>query len=384
MERKLASIQKIKEIRPIKDADSIELCIVNGWQCVAKKGVFKKNDLCIYMEIDSFLPIENKYDFLRSSSFKEIKKPDGSVIESGFRLRTIKLRGQISQGLVMPISDFSDIFFEKISETYKLIVNSETGKNISIGDDVTSLLNITKYDPPLPAQLAGQVKGNFPNFIKKTDQERIQNIFDELKLTDNDTEWEVSIKLDGTSCTYFIIDPDDLDKFDCKIDLDNPIEIEESNRFGYVGHCSRNLETKDSDSTPWKIGKPILDSLQAEYFGSFAIQGELIGSGIQKNNECLKTQEFYCFDIWDINEQCYMSKKSRDKICDSGTTLIVKQAPILGIHKLSEFDTIDDILAFADGPSLNPDSKREGLVFKSLDGKKSFKVISNKWLLKNG
>jgi RNA ligase (TIGR02306 family) len=349
MKRKLASVQRIKEIKPIPDADAIELCTVNSWQCVSKKGEFKEGDLCVYFEIDSYLPIEDKYEFLRGSSYKVMKMPDGLIIEEGFRLKTIRLRGQISQGLVLPLSLF------------------DLPEDIQYQDDVADILNVIKYDPPIPAHLSGQIKGIFPDFIHRTEQERIQNIFDELKETDNDTEWEVSIKLDGTSCTYFKCDPS---KWKCKTDdLSLP----------YYGHCSRNLETKEGNSTPWLVGKSIFNELKLnKTINNIAIQGELIGLKIQKNNEKLKNQEFYCFDIWDITKQEYMSKVNRDQICKN---LNIKQVPTLKSVKLSKFKTIDDILEFSDGSSLNPSSHREGLVFKSICGKKSFKVISNKYLL---
>jgi RNA ligase (TIGR02306 family) len=359
MKRKLASLQRIKEIRPIPDADAIEVCVVNGWQCVSKKGEFKEGDLCVYFEIDSYLPIEDKYEFLRGSSYKAMKMPNGLIIEEGFRLKTIRLRGQISQGLVLPLNLF------------------DLPADIQYQDDVTDILNVIKYDPPIPAHLSGQIKGDFPDFIKKTEQERIQNIFDKLKQTDDDTEWEVSIKLDGTSCTYFIIRPEDIDKFHPKIDYTDDQEVDYFKEYGYIGHCSRNLETKNTRITPWIVGKELLESMKNSN-SSFAIQGELIGSGIQKNNEKLKNQEFYCFDIWDINKQEYMSKVERDQICKN---LNIKQVPTLENVKLSKFKTIDDILEFSDGSSLNTSSRREGLVFKSVCGKKSFKVISNRYLL---
>lgn len=353
MERKLASVQIIKEIKSIEGADAIELAVVNGWQCVAKKDEFKENDYCVYFEIDSYLPIEPIFEFLRKSSYKAIKNPDGSIMEEGFRLKTMKMIGQISQGLVIPL----------------ILVGHKLPNDTQLGDDVTESLNVTKYDPPVPAQLAGLVKGNFPSFINKTEQERIQNIFDELKETDNDTEWEVSIKLDGTSCTYFTVDPNEYSVRD-----DNP-------REQYFGHCSRNLETKDTGTTPWLVAESFRDKMMNGDFRNFAVQGELMGPGIQKNQEKLKNPEFFCFDIFNIETQGYVSSEIRDYICEE---LGIKQVHVLDRkYKLSEFNTIEDLLEFADGPSMNLDTKREGLVFKSVDGTKSFKVISNKWLLKN-
>lgn len=149
MERKLASIRKITDIQPIPDADAIEVVVVGGWKVVTKKGEFSVGDLCVYCEIDSFLPILPQYEFLRKSSYKKL-----STGEEGFRLRTIKLRGQVSQGLVLPISVLPG------------------GRELFEGMDVTEVLSITKYEPPIPASLAGKVKGLFPSFLHKTDEER--------------------------------------------------------------------------------------------------------------------------------------------------------------------------------------------------------------------
>lgn len=152
MERKLATIQKIREIRPIEGADAIELAIINNWQVVVAKDVgHKVGDFVVYCEIDSFLPIREEFEFLRKSSFKKMG------VQEGFRLKTIKLRGQISQGLVLPIS---------------VLEGSDDAIVIEEGVDVSEVLGIVKYDPPIPAQLAGKVKGHFPSFIRKTDEER--------------------------------------------------------------------------------------------------------------------------------------------------------------------------------------------------------------------
>ena len=220
MERKLASIRKVREIKPIEGADAIELAIVDGWQCVAKKGKFKVNDLCVYFEIDSFLPIKDEFEFLRKSSYKKMGEAEG------FRLKTIKLRGELSQGLIIPISNFNEDI-QKMEE----------------GTDLTDILEVQKYEQPIPAQLAGQVRGLFPSYIRKTDQERIQNLFYKINEKYKDVDFEVTLKLDGTSCTYYVVNP-----------LIHNTKLEEPADF-YFGHCSRNLDTKEGDSTPWVIAR---------------------------------------------------------------------------------------------------------------------------------
>lgn len=153
MERKLASIRIIKDIRPIEGADNIELATVDGWNVVVAKNVgHKVGDYVIYCEVDSFLPIREEFEFLRKSSYKKMGEREG------FRLRTAKLRGQISQGLILPLNVLMKMgpFMFEFDE----------------GVDVTEVLGIVKYEPPIPAELAGKVKGGFPSFIPKTDEER--------------------------------------------------------------------------------------------------------------------------------------------------------------------------------------------------------------------
>jgi RNA ligase (TIGR02306 family) len=178
MERKLASIQVIEDLQPIPDADLIEVATVKGWKLVVKKGEYKIGDKAIYCEIDSFLPIKEQYEFLRKSSFKRM----GDI--EGFRLRTIKLRGQVSQGLLLPIAN-----------------SIAVKESLEIGQDVSESLGIIKFEPPIPAELSGVMKGSFPNFIPKTDEERIQNLTD---VYDNfkKSMFYVTEKLDGSSATY--------------------------------------------------------------------------------------------------------------------------------------------------------------------------------------
>ena len=164
MERKLATIETVKELKPIPDADLIELAIVRGWQCVVKKGEFKPGDKGVYFEVDSFLPLDDKYEFLKKTSYKQMRE------EYGYRLKTCKFRGQISQGLFLPLKQFDEL---------KDMV-------FDIGDDVTKELNIKLYEPPIPAHLAGEVKGAFPTFLRKSDQERIQNLLHYFEKYKND------------------------------------------------------------------------------------------------------------------------------------------------------------------------------------------------------
>ena len=339
MDRKLASIRKISDIQPIEGADMIELVIVDGWKVVVAKNVgHKVGDLVIYCEIDSFLPIREEFEFLRKSSYK--KMVDGT---EGFRLRTIKLRGQVSQGLILPIS-----------------VLNPTDTNIYVepfeGLDVTEMLEIVKYEPPIPAELAGKVKGLFPSFLRKTDEERIQNLTSEYEGWKNsDKRFYVTEKLDGSSATFYFKD-------------------------GVFGVCSRNLELLETEgNTFWKVARELkLEEWLGTHETNYSIQGELIGEGIQGNPYKIKGQTVRFFNAFNIDTQEYLGLGEFDSLISS---MGLNSVPILD----TEFtlpDTIDELLKYADSKSvLNSDFDREGVVIRSVDRKISFKVISNKFLL---
>lgn len=343
MTRKLARIAEITDIKPIEGADAIECAVVeNGWNVVVKKGEYQKGDVAIYCEVDSWIPHELA-PFL--SKGHEPREYNGV---KGERLRTVKLRGQISQGLLLP----KTILDEK--GLWPLAGNP-------IGHDLTKQLDIQKYEPPIPAEIAGQVEGMFPSFIPKTDQERCQNLYDEIFTEHYNEAYEVTIKLDGTSCTIYYKD-------------------------GKIGVCGRNWELKETEgNTLWKCAREqgIIEGLE-KLGRNLAIQGEVIGEGIQGNQEKIKGQKFYIFDIYDIDAGRYLNAHERYPVVDELCAKI-DHVPILnlGMHLYYDFKTIEDLLSYADGPSMNPQAKREGLVFKSLDSDFTFKAISNKWLLKN-
>ena len=342
MERKLATIRKITNITPIEGADKIELVTVGGWKVVAAKDVnHKVGDLVVYCEIDSFLPIKEEFEFLRKSSYK--KMSDGT---EGFRLKTIKLRGQVSQGLILPIKELSIFQFASSS-------------NLSEGDDVTDILGITKYEPPIPAELAGKVKGGFPHFIPKTDEERVQNLskeYDEWKLQSKH-KFYVTEKLDGSSATYYIKD-------------------------GVFGVCSRNLELLETEgNTFWKVARELdLENKMKSLNMNISLQGELIGEGIQGNPYKIKGQTVRFFTGFDIDN---FKRISFPQLVVMLMKLNLQYVPVLN----NEFgfvlpDTIEGMLEYAENKSqLNEDTEREGVVVRSMDGTISFKAISNKFLL---
>ena len=340
--RKLATIRKIDALRPIPDADAIECAVIGGWTAVVKKGEFKEGDLAVYCEIDSWIP-HALAPFL--SKGKEPRMFDGIV---GERLRTMKLRGQLSQGLLLPLSMLT-------------MVESE----LSEGLDVSFPLGIVKYEAPIPAQLAGEVKGMFPGWIQKTDQERVQNLKEEFDYWLREQHaWEVTEKLDGSSMTVYL-------------------------RDGEFGVCSRNLELKPSESNSlWKVA--IRNELELKLRcanRNLALQGELIGEGIQGNPYKQKGQEFFLFDIYDIDASKYLTPAERNAFVEEHD---IKHVPVLAfgaeLWDTLGINSIDGILKFAEGKSVMGmiGCEREGLVFKSKAMQCSFKAISNKFLLKSG
>jgi len=330
MERKLASIRKITDIQPIPNADAIEVVSVGGWKVVIKKGEFNIGDTCVYCEIDSFLPIQPQYEFLRKTSYK--KMANG---EEGFRLKTIKLRGQVSQGLVLPISVLPQ-------------------ENFNEGDDVTEILNITKYEPPIPAELSGKVKGLFPSFIIKTDEERVQNLASTYPF-DKNLRFYFTEKLDGSPATFYMKD-------------------------GEFGVCSRNLELLETqENTFWKVARNMNIEEKLKSVGkNICIQGELIGEGIQGNPYKMKGQTVKFFNAFDIDEY---RRLTLDEFISLMEKLSLETAPILE-KNVSLPETIDELLLMSEGSSsLNSNTEREGLVIRSHNMSISFKVISNKFLL---
>lgn len=334
MQRKLASIRKITDIQPIPYADAIEVVVVGGWKVVTKKGEFNVGDLCVYCEIDSFLPILPQYEFLRKSSYKKL-----STGEEGFRLRTIKLRGQVSQGLVLPLSVLS-------------------GGELFDGMDVTEVLSITKYEPPIPASLEGKVKGLFPSFLHKTDEERVQNLADEFgifHLFQPNKTYYVTEKLDGSSATFYF-------------------------RNGEFGVCSRNLELLETpDNTFWKVARDLkIEEKLGTLDDNICLQGELIGEGIQGNPYKIKGQTVRFFNAYNIDTKTYLSLYELKNLMKE---LDLKMVPIL-TEDFKFSSTIDELLKYAEEKSqLNPEFDREGVVIRSHDRTISFKVISNKFLL---
>lgn len=336
IDRKLATVQRIIDISPIPGADSIEVATVKGWKVVVKKDEFQVNDLVVYLEIDSWVPTEIAPFLSKGNEPKEYKGVKGE------RLRTIKLRKQISQGLILPISVLD------VSDT--LILEE--------GWDVSERLGIIKWEQEIPAQLRGLIKGNFPSFIPKTDQERIQNLGKELeewKLQDH--TWEVTEKLEGSSFTAYF----------------------NNNEFGV---CSRNLDLKcDENNAFWVIAiKKDLENKLRQLGKNLAIQGELCGIGIQGNHYELKENDVFVFDIFDIDEQKYLSGIERLEIANK---LELNHVPVLSVSKLDSNATIESLLEFADGKSLvNTKKNREGLVYKSItDPSVSFKTVSNLYLV---
>lgn len=354
--RQLATIQQIAEKKPIEGADAIEAVRVKDWWCVAKKGEFSEGDLCVYFEIDSLLPVENEtFAFLARGSKTKTMVIEGKTY-TGYRLKTIKLRGQISQGLALPLSS---MFHSKarLYETH------------DIGHDVSEMLNIVKYEPPIPAQLMGKIKGQRPSYIPKTDEERVQNL-GELVSKHQGAHFYITEKLDGSSATFF--------RHTTTADGD------------HFGVCSRNLELLETEgNTFWAIARKY--NLVEKIPNGYAIQGELVGEGIQNNPLKMKGHDVYVYNVYNIVESRFLNLSELIPFVEN---IGMKTVPVLLSDYVLETD-VEGLLEFAEGKSvIFPEAEREGVVLRPLKEsleviqgtlqRFSFKAISNKYLLGGG
>jgi RNA ligase (TIGR02306 family) len=374
--RKLATVRKIDALEPIDGADLIETASIGGWKVVVKKGEFEVNTFAVYFEIDSFIP--NELAPFLTSEGKEPREYNGI---KGERLRTVKLRKQISQGLLLPLTVVYDAVKKSLND---LNIKLETMPIIYYEEDmdVSDLLNIHKYEPPMPTQLAGMAKGNFPSFIPKTDEERVQNLSRFLyNWIASQDSWEVTEKYDGSSMTVYIKDGTD----------------EEGNPVRNFGVCSRNLELKDTaDNSFWKQARA--DDIENKLRElvpdrNIAIQGELIGEGIQSNKYRILGTQFHVFTIYDIDKGEYLSSDERVTLAKKlglNHVEVLEKVSLYRWHRVgtgvNANDVISGLLNYAEGKSvLNNKTEREGVVFKNTrDPSLHFKAISNKFLLKGG
>lgn len=383
MTRKLASVQKILNIRPIDGADRIVVAEVLGWEVVVAKDEFNIGDLAIYYEIDSFLNADDP----RYASFEErFVAWEG---KRGMRLKTIKLRKQISQGLLMPLSKFPEV------------------TNPTEGDDVTDLLKIEKWEPAeeTNSNRGGSRGGGrpFPTFIQKTDQERVQNYLRELPKHLEET-FEATIKLDGSSMTVYTVQKGSVHYDEAIARQEKKLSriqrlIRKAKRIlglqkdpASIGAvCSRNLQLKDDDGSHfWNYvaSNHVLDGIQ-KLNRNVAFQGELIAPSIQENYEKVTEPQYYIYDVFDIDTQTYfLPAEARELTKKAG----LKYVPVINesfdLKSLEKDDMkvlTQKILDMAEGPGMNNGVKREGIVFKSNQNKHfSFKAISNSYLLAKG
>lgn len=337
--RKMATIRKIADVVNIEGADKIQQYIVDGWSVVDQKGKYRVGDLVVFCEIDSWIP-HGIAPFLSKG-----REPRGFNGVKGEKLRTVRLRGALSQGLLLP----HDILGEQTrSGDYHNFYDE--------GDDVSEALGIQKYEPPISPQLSGTVKGNFPSFIPKTDQERVQNV----KPQNLVGVWFVTEKLEGSSMTVYYKD-------------------------GEFGVCSRNMDLKrDENNTFWKVAiENNLEEILKANDQNLALQGELIGPGIQGNIYKLDKHEFRLFDVFDIDKQKYFTS---DELINFSNTNFIERAPVeFSCFVINDYalDTVKkELLSLAEGSSSLYNTQREGLVFVNIDDPSvSFKAISNKYLL---
>ena len=337
--RKLVSIEKIANIVPIPDADRIEMVQVLGWQCVAKKGEFKAGDVCVYFEVDAYLPInDERFEFLRASSYRK-----NEIMGEGFRIKTQKFRGQISQGLALPLSAFPEL------------------ADVQVGDDVSEKLGVVKWDMPEMESDVGTVIGDKPYGIPTTDETRVQSI-DNLRKQLLGKPYYISTKMDGTSCTVFLIDGD-------------------------FGVCTRNNLLKDDGKSSMYayMRKHKIEEKMREYGKNIVIQGEFCGQGIQKNRLRLKEAQWFVFNVIDADTMRLMGL---DDMLEIAKTLDVETVPIEEVEDNFNY-TLEELLERAKGKYPSGLDK-EGIVIrpqtpefsKDISKALSFKVLNNNFLAK--
>lgn len=327
---KLATAVKILDLQPIDGADRIEVASVLGYKVVVQKGLYSVGDSAVFIVPDTTVPRAAWSEFL----FKGDKVNDARI-----RLKTIRLRKQVSQGLLVPNSICQE------------------------GEDFTDLLGVEKYEKPIPACLAGDAVGYLPGFLRKTDEDNLRsNVGALAELTGK--EVYITKKVDGSSGTFFL----------------NGVDF---------GVCSRKLQIVENDSnTFWKIAKHYnLESGLRANGANIAIQGEVYGENIQDNKLGMKGFHLGVFDVWDIDKSAYLGYDDLVKYCQLlGVPMVEVIYKGILTQSLAELIELSNVQTYANGKFC------EGIVIRptqttysdALGRRLSVKVISENFLVKHG
>lgn len=369
-ERKLASIQRITNLSPIEGADKLEVATILGWHVVVPKSEnYKAGELVVYCEVDSLLPLKPEFAFLEKGSKPKKIFVDGKEVY-GHRIKTIKLRGQVSQGIVFRVTDVLPTKFIVDNGTFGTQID-EKGQlealtvSLNEGLDVTEAMGVYKYEMPLPSDLAGKARGGWPGFMPKTDEPRLQSHPGILKKYAA-TVFYATEKIDGSSVTLFI-------------------------KNGEMHCAGRTIDwLDDGKNAIWRVAKELDIEAKMRAAGvddRIALQGEIFGPGIQGNplKQSKATIRFY--NAYDFAMNRYLDYKYFTELMNK---MGLDTVPVISENFILK-DTVDEMVAYASRNSvINPNVKLEGLVFRPLNeyrdadiGRLSFKVISPEYLLKH-
>lgn len=380
--RELAHVERVVAINPIEGADNVELATVLGWRVMVRKGQFNVGDLGVYIEIDSKCPQTEAFAFLEKKHYavKTQRYFKGKVLSQGLLMHPADL------GLDPADLTEGQGVTEQLGITYY-----EPEDNVRKAPSVDKYKKMARRHPKLFSKPLARwmmkrewgkklmffffgrkkdKKGGWPEWVKKTDEERIQNI---VWMLEDKTPYIVTEKIDGTSATY---------------SMKRGQGFRKKNDF-YV--CSRNVvqQREDQDTyydsnVYWEIAKKydiekVLSVLLEKYPHAewVTIQGEIYGAGIQKRDYSMKDHDFRAFNL-------IMSNTGRWNTIDMRSELEfydIRSVPIVETRYMLP-DTVEELLDYATGTSLIDGGMREGLVFRSRDGVKSFKAVSNEYLLR--
>lgn len=395
--RELAYVAEITDVRPLPGYDRVESVVVNaGWTCVVGKGQFKKGDLAVYFEIDSKLPEKPPFS---DNEF---------IVKKKYKVQTQKMCKSISQGLIMSAEDFGgyiyvddtgipylhfdgmsyakgDFLTEKIGVTYA--VSEDNIRKSSRGDN--KYARMAKHHPKIAKTFiwrwlyktkvgkrilyaifgkSEKKKSAWPSWVQKTDEERVQN----MPWILNDKEpWIVTEKIDGTSTTFTVHKKRHGNDYDFYVCSRNVVFDSDKKKCYY----DENYYTKMAEK--YNVEKVLTEFAKQGNYEWVTLQGETFGEGVQKRDYHLKGQEFFAFNLITDRDGRWNSVQAKMEMDKYG----IHWVPILDTSYILP-DTLEEMLAYADGESICDHDMREGVVLRDRDGKKSFKAVSNDFLLK--